>query len=196
MIIHSSEFIKSCTNYKDKPQNGFPEFAFIGRSNVGKSSLINMLVNRKGLAKTSTKPGKTQTMNYFLINDKWFLVDLPGYGFAKVSQDTRQKWTKMINDYVIKDEKVYCVFILIDSRLPLQQSDMDFMVLLGQKGVPFAVVSTKCDKADSKELGKHLRDLTDFFKQYWQSKPIHILSSAEQKKGKDEILSIIENALK
>lgn len=196
MVIHSSEFIKSCTSYKDKPKNGLPEFAFIGRSNVGKSSLINMLINRKNLARTSTKPGKTQTMHYFLINNQWFLVDLPGYGFAHVSHNIRRKWEKMIYDYVLNDQQVYCVFILIDSRLLLQQSDVDFMMLLGQKGVPFVVISTKSDKASVKELKKHLQNLNDFFKQYWDPKPIHIISSAKQKKGRNEILSVIENALK
>ena len=131
MIICSATYVKSCTSYKNKPTGNQPEFAFIGRSNVGKSSLINMLVNRKALARTSNKPGKTQTLNYYLINEQWYLVDLPGYGFAKVSQTQREQWDTMLKEYIVGSDKLYAVFMLIDSRIPLQQSDMDFYAFYG-----------------------------------------------------------------
>ncbi|NSW44778.1 MAG: YihA family ribosome biogenesis GTP-binding protein [Bacteroidales bacterium] len=195
MIIRSAEYIKSCTSYKNKPTGNKPEFAFIGRSNVGKSTLINMLVNRKSLARTSNKPGKTQTLNYYLINEQWYLVDLPGYGFAKVSYEQRQKWDTMIKEYIVKNHSLYGVFMLVDSRIPLQQSDMEFMLFMGEQQVPFVVVSTKCDKISLKEISKHNKELNVFFDTYWEEHPIHILSSSEEKKGREEILNIIENAL-
>lgn len=195
MIIRSAVYVKSCTSYKNKPDGNQPEFAFIGRSNVGKSSLINMLVNRKALARTSNKPGKTQTLNYYLINEQWYLVDLPGYGFAKVSQVHREQWDTMIKEYAIYSEKLYAVFMLIDSRIPLQQSDKDFMLFMGQKQVPFIVVSTKCDKINQLAISKHTKELNTFLDLYWESRPQHIISSSEEKKGRDEILSIIEKAL-
>ncbi len=195
MQIRSTEYIKSCTSYKDKPKGHYPEFAFIGRSNVGKSSLINMLVNRKNLAKTSSRPGKTQTLNYFLINKQWYLVDLPGYGFAKVSLEIRKKWEKIIRDYILNDILLINVFMLIDARLPLQQSDMDFMLFLGQYKIPFVILSTKTDKAKTQELGEHLNSLYSFIDSYWETRPIHILTSAREKRGRNEILNIIEQAL-
>jgi len=195
MVIRSAEYIKSCTSYKNKPQGNNPEFAFIGRSNVGKSSLINMLVNRKSLARTSNKPGKTQTLNYYLINEQWYLVDLPGYGFAKVSYEQRLKWDTMIKEYIIKSHTLYGVFMLVDSRIPLQQSDIDFMFFMGEHQIPFVVVSTKCDKISLKAISKHTKELNTFFDAYWESRPMHIISSSEEKKGREEILNIIENAL-
>ncbi|MGQ9846427.1 MAG: ribosome biogenesis GTP-binding protein YihA/YsxC [Bacteroidales bacterium] len=195
MIIRSATYVKSCVSYKDKPTGNNPEFAFIGRSNVGKSSLINMLVNRKDLAHTSNKPGKTQTINYYLINNRWYLVDLPGYGFAKVSQAKREHWDTMIKEYVIYNEQLYAVFILVDSRIPLQQSDMEFMLFMGKNQVPFIVVSTKCDKINQQTISKHIKELNSFFDQYWEEKPQHIISSSKKKQGRDSILNIIEKAL-
>ncbi|HOU97802.1 MAG TPA: ribosome biogenesis GTP-binding protein YihA/YsxC [Bacteroidales bacterium] len=195
MIIRSATYVKSCTSYKNKPTGNQPEFAFIGRSNVGKSSLINMLVNRKALARTSNKPGKTQTLNYYLINEQWYLVDLPGYGFAKVSQTQREQWDTMLKEYIVGSDKLYAVFMLIDSRIPLQQSDMDFMLFMGKNQVPFIIVSTKCDKINLRAVSKHTKELNNFLDEYWESRPQHIISSSEEKKGRNEILSIIENAL-
>lgn len=195
MIIRSATYVKSCVSYKNKPAGNNPEFAFIGRSNVGKSSLINMLVNRKSLARTSNKPGKTQTINYYLINELWYLVDLPGYGFAKVSQANRERWDTMIKEYVVFNQQLYAVFMLVDSRIPLQKSDMEFMLFMGKHQVPFIVVSTKCDKINQLTVSKHTKELNSFFDKYWDERPLHIISSSEEKQGRDAILYSIEKAL-
>lgn len=195
MIIRSATYVKSCVSYKNKPSCNNPEFAFIGRSNVGKSSLINMLVNRKNLARTSNKPGKTKTINYYLINELWYLVDLPGYGFAKVSQANREHWNTMIKEYVVFSKQLYAVFMLVDSRIPLQKSDIEFMLFMGKQQVPFIVVSTKCDKINQHTVSMHTKELNSFFDEYWEERPQHIISSSAEKRGRDAILNIIEKAL-
>jgi GTP-binding protein len=196
MIIRSATYIKSCTDIKDCPVTNLPEYAFVGRSNVGKSSLINMLVNRKDLALTSSKPGKTKTLNHFLINEKWYLVDLPGLGFAHVSHRQREEWTKMMNEYLSKRDNLMCVFVLIDARIPLQEIDMNFMVYLGENGIPFVAVSTKSDKVKVFKLQKHLGEIQSFFDMYWEERPQHIVSSVPEKKGRDEILKLIDETNK
>ncbi len=196
MVIRTAEYVKSCTSLKDCPKPTLPEYAFIGRSNVGKSSLINMLLNRKSLSKTSSKPGKTRTINHFIVNNEWYLVDLPGFGFAKVSQELRQQWDKMILEYILKRENLACVFMLIDSRIPLQEKDKNFMLVLGKNAVPFVIVSTKTDQVKLQDLHQHKQELYKFIDTYWEERPQHILSSSVEKKGREEILSIIEEANK
>ncbi len=196
MIIRSAEYKSSCTKLKDCPSHKLPEYAFVGRSNVGKSSLINMLLNRKALTKISSKPGKTRTINYFLVNNEWFLVDMPGFGFAKVSQELRKQWDKMILEYLLNRKNLSCVFMLIDSRIPLQQKDKDFMLLLGRQQIPFVIVSTKMDQVKLADLHRHQQELHNFIDTYWEERPKHILSSSKEKKGREEILSIIEAANK
>ena len=146
MEIKKAAFVVSNSDYRKCPSDGLPEFAFIGRSNVGKSSLINMLTGVKGLAKTSVKPGKTQLINHFLINGDWYLVDLPGYGYARTSKTSREKWQKMIVDYLLKRESLVNVFVLVDSRIPPQKIDLEFIDFLGRNGVPLSIVFTKIDK--------------------------------------------------
>ena len=157
MRITSAEFVISNQDVKKCPSTGLPEYAFIGRSNVGKSSLINMLTGRKKLAKTSSTPGKTQLINHFLIDEQWYLVDLPGYGYAKVSKKERSKWEKFIQDYLLNRENLVCVFVLLDSRIEAQKIDLEFMEWCGEKGVPFAMVFTKTDKLPSHKLNKNLK---------------------------------------
>ena len=152
MKIAEAKFVASCSSVADKPKLSLPEFAFIGRSNVGKSSLINFLTGRKGLAHTSAKPGKTLSINHFIINDSWYLVDLPGYGYARVSKETREKIEKMIDGYVLTSPDMMVLFVLLDSRHDLLRNDLDFLLKLGEEGVPFAVVFTKCDKLGSGAL--------------------------------------------
>ena len=173
------------------PKDDRPEYAFIGRSNVGKSSLINSLVGRKELAKVSKKPGKTQTLNYFLVNEQWYLVDLPGYGYAKVSQTQRASWLKMIETYLLKRETLQCAFVLIDSNIPLQKNDVQFMNWLGEKQVPFAIVYTKCDRSSKNNLEKNLSAIRTELGKYWNELPTQFLSSAEKGMGQEEILGFI-----
>lgn len=194
MVIHSAEYVKSSVSLNDCPKSTLPEYAFIGRSNVGKSSLINMLLNRKALSKVSSKPGKTRTINHFLVNKQWYLVDLPGFGFAKVSQEIRQQWDKMILEYLLMRNNLACVFMLIDSRIPLQEKDMNFMRWLGQHQIPFVVISTKIDLCKLQQLDTHKNQLYHFFDTYWESRPQHILTSSKEKKGREEILKLIEQA--
>ncbi len=196
MIIRSANYVKSCVGFKDCPKQNLPEYAFIGRSNVGKSSLINMILNRKDLSKTSSKPGKTKTINYFLINNSWYLVDLPGFGFAKVSKETRQKWDNMIVEYILNRKSLACVFMLIDSRVPLQDKDKNFMLFLGKNFIPFVIVSTKTDKTNLRLLDNHKNDLYKFLDFYWESRPQHILTSTIEKRGREEILTLIEDSNK
>lgn len=192
MIIRSAKFIISNTEVKKCPKPDKPEFAFIGRSNVGKSSLINMLAGNKSLAKTSSKPGKTQLINHFIINDEWYLVDLPGYGYAGVSKEKRRDFEGFISEYLTKRENLICVFVLIDSRLPLQQIDREFMVWLGEHEIPFAIVFTKIDKLTKNELNKNLQQFERAFKTDWEYLPDTFLSSAANNLGKEEILGFIE----
>ncbi|HLR37152.1 MAG TPA: ribosome biogenesis GTP-binding protein YihA/YsxC, partial [Chitinophagaceae bacterium] len=168
------------------------EYAFIGRSNVGKSSLINMLTSRKKLAHVSNSPGKTQTINYFRINKKWNLVDLPGYGFAKVSQKQRAKWKKMIANYIKNRENLITLFVLIDSRHKPQKSDLDFIEQLGEWDIPFAIVFTKTDKSKQRFIQKNVKSFFEEMKKRWEFLPIYFMTSAVKGRGKEEILDYIE----
>jgi GTP-binding protein len=192
MLIKSAKFLVSSSNHKQCPQPDFPEYAFIGRSNVGKSSLINMLVKVHGLAKTSATPGKTQLINHFIINESWYLVDLPGYGYAKVSKDQKEKFSALIEGYIANRENLRCIFVLIDCRLEPQTNDMDFMRWLGENGLPFVIIFTKTDKLSAPQLQKNLKHYQAVMKQYWTEMPKYYISSAEKKQGREEILSLID----
>ncbi|MCF8296390.1 MAG: ribosome biogenesis GTP-binding protein YihA/YsxC [Saprospiraceae bacterium] len=192
MIIKNAEFIISSPDVKKCPKPKFPEYAFIGRSNVGKSSLINMLVDIKNLAKISGTPGKTQLINYFEINHQWFLVDLPGYGFAKISKSIREKFEKMINDFLIKRPNLLNTFVLIDARLEPQANDTKFITWCGANGLPFTIVFTKADKLSKKELSDNIAAYEKHLLESWEELPQMIISSAKTGLGKDEILDFIE----
>ncbi|MFN0047505.1 MAG: ribosome biogenesis GTP-binding protein YihA/YsxC [Cytophagales bacterium] len=191
MLINSADFITSNTNFEKCPPPIKPEYDFIGRSNVGKSSLINCLVQKKDLAKTSAKPGKTQTINHFLINEKWYIVDLPGFGYASVSKTKKASFSIMIEDYLLKRENLMCVFVLIDSRLEPQAIDLDFIDWLGRKGIAFVISFTKVDKKGMVLAQKTI----DFYKQTlmqtWEELPQIFITSAEKGLGRDEILAFI-----
>lgn len=193
MQIKKAKFLISNTDYKKCPEANLPEYAFIGRSNVGKSSLINMLTNIKDLAKTSSKPGKTQLINHFDINDKeWYLVDLPGYGYAKTSKENKEKWQKMIEQYLLNRENLYCVFVLIDTRLEPQAIDIRFMAWLGEKQIPFCIVGTKADKVSAAVVGKNTAALKNELLKSFEFVPQIFITSAENKTGKEEILNFID----
>ncbi len=194
MIIQSANFVKSSANYLQCPPMDKPEYAFIGRSNVGKSSLINAITNNRKLAKTSGTPGKTQLINHFLINEDWFLVDLPGYGYARISKVIREKWEKMIMDYLFKRLNLMNTFILVDSRHEPQKNDMELFQNYGANQLPFTIVFTKTDKLNKNQLSKNISAYKkELFKQ-WEELPPMILSSAVDKKGIDEILDSIDNS--
>lgn len=192
MVIHSAVYVISSPDYTQCPKPDRPEYAFIGRSNVGKSSLINMLVNNDKLAKTSGTPGKTQLINHFNIDNKWYIVDLPGYGFAKVSLASRKKWEKMIEDYLRKRENLVTVFILIDSRHSPQKNDLEFVNRLGEWQIPFCIVFTKADKENQRTVSKNVKDFLDKMRTTWQFLPQHFVTSTIKKMGRDKILSLIE----
>ena len=192
MKIKTAEFVISNTKLSLCPKPDRAEYAFIGRSNVGKSSLINYITDNKKLAKTSGRPGKTQLINHFMINDEWYLVDLPGYGYAKTSKSNRTKWEQFIADYILKRENLLNLFVLIDARLPPQQIDLDFMEWLGIKGVPFSIVFTKIDKLTSGALNKNLLAYKKEMLKYWEEMPKSFTSSATGKMGKEGILNYIE----
>jgi GTP-binding protein len=196
MKITKAEFISSYADVRKCPAPDKAEFAFIGRSNVGKSSLINMLTQTKDLAKTSSKPGKTQTINHFLINESWYLVDLPGYGYASVSKTLREGFGQMIEDYVQKRENLSCIFILIDSRLEPQKNDLSFINWVGSKGVPLAIVFTKVDKLKLNELQRNIQQFKKAVLADWEELPPMLVTSAEKKTGRDEVLDFINDALK
>jgi len=183
MIIKSAEFVVSNTNPALCPESELPEFAFIGRSNVGKSSLINMLTGVKDLAKTSSSPGKTQLINHFIINEEWFLVDLPGYGYAKAMRSQRERWLSFIKTYMNKRENLYCVMVLIDSRLKPQANDLEFMEWLALNGIPFVMVFTKTDKLSKTQLSKNIEGYKKEMLNYWEELPQIFVSSAEKGKG-------------
>tara|TARA_R110002050_G_scaffold99409_6_gene206097 strand:+ start:6386 stop:6991 length:606 start_codon:yes stop_codon:yes gene_type:complete len=191
MEITSAEFLLSNTDITKCPQDGKNEYAFIGRSNVGKSSLINKLVGKKNLAHTSGKPGKTQLINHFTINDSWYLVDLPGYGYAKVSKTSRSKFQKMIEDYILERPTLINLFVLIDSRHEPQKIDLEFMEWLGESGIPFSMVFTKIDKLKSNQLNKNLKIYNTKMLETWAELPMQFSTSAESGAGKAEILSYI-----
>lgn len=192
MIIKSAEFIISNTDYRQCPQDGKPEYAFIGRSNVGKSSLINLLTNRKGLAMTSSTPGKTLLINHFLINDEWYLVDLPGYGYARRGKEGREKIRKIIEDYILGREAMANLFVLVDSRHEPQQIDLEFMEWLGENGVPFAIVFTKVDKLGSGRLQMNMDAYKEKLLETWEELPPLFVTSAEKGQGREELLHYIE----
>ena len=196
MIIKSAEFIKSSTKLSQCPEPDLPEYAFLGRSNVGKSSLINMLAGRSKLAKTSSTPGKTQTINHFLINKEWYIADLPGYGYAKVSKTMRDDWKKMIDSYVLNRKNLMTLFLLIDSRHDPIESDIEFMNYLGLKYVPFARVFTKADKVKKLGLEKIVENHNTRLLDSWEELPTLIITSAEDKRGRDELLDYIEKSLR
>jgi GTP-binding protein len=191
MLITSAEYIVSSPDYTKCPPPDKPEYAFIGRSNVGKSSLINMLCNNQKLAKTSGTPGKTQLINHFLINKQWFIVDLPGYGFAKVSQSARRRWEQMIENYLRKRDNLVNVFVLIDSRHQPQKIDLEFVNQLGRWDVPFCLVFTKADKETQRTVSMNVKAFLNKMKETWQFLPRHFVTSAEKKMGRDEILQFI-----
>lgn len=193
MIIKTAKFLISNTNLELCPKPNLPEYAFIGRSNVGKSSLINMLTNHKKLAKISTKPGKTRLINHFLINEEWYLVDLPGYGYAKVSKTDRKNWKIFINKYIQNRQNLVCLFVLIDSRIEPQKIDLEFMEWLGIKKFPFAMVFTKSDKLSSSKIDSNVAHYKNKMLKSWEVMPQYFVSSAIKKTGKKEILEYIEN---
>ena len=192
MEIKTATFVVSNSDYRKCPDTGLPEYAFIGRSNVGKSSLINMLTQTKGLAKTSVKPGKTQLINHFLINKQWYLVDLPGYGYARTSKVAREKWQKMISDYMLYRQSLINVFVLVDSRIPPQQIDIDFINFLGTNGIPLSIVYTKTDKQKQHEIAMTVNALKNILTQTWEELPEIILTSSVTRSGRDKILNRIE----
>jgi len=195
MKIITAEFISSHADVSLCPPPDKPEFAFIGRSNVGKSSLINMLTNSKKLAKTSVTPGKTQTINHFLINSSWYLVDLPGYGYASVSKSTRAGFGKMIENYALKRENLRGLFVLLDSRLPPQAIDLDFIEWAGSNNLPLALLFTKIDKLKLNELQKNMKQYENKLLSRWEELPTIILTSSEKKNGKEEVLALIEDLI-
>ena len=192
MVITSAEFVISNSRVEKCPTTGLPEYAFIGRSNVGKSSLINMLTGRKGLAMTSQKPGKTQLINHFLINRDWYLVDLPGYGYARLSRDGRDGLRRMIEDYILERTELVCLCVLLDSRLEPQRIDLEFIEWLGEEGIPFALVFTKADKLSRGKLAANIAAYKERLLQQWEELPPLFITSAEARMGRDELLSYID----
>ncbi|HLP55750.1 MAG TPA: ribosome biogenesis GTP-binding protein YihA/YsxC [Fluviicola sp.] len=191
MIIKDARFVVSNTDITKCPEDGKPEYAFIGRSNVGKSSLINMLTDRKGLAKTSGTPGKTQLINHFLINNEWYLVDLPGYGYARTSRSNRSKWEKFISEYLSKRETLINIFVLLDSRLEPQKIDLEFMTWCAEEQLPFSMVFTKIDKLSSSALQKNLAAYKKEMLKLWAEMPPVFTTSAESKFGREKLLNYI-----
>jgi len=195
MIIRSASFVTSSAKIGQLPAPDYPEYAFIGRSNVGKSSLINMLVSRKGLAKISGSPGKTQTINHFIINDSWYLVDLPGYGYARVSQRMREQWDKLFKSYITLRENLILLFVLIDARHEPMSSDLAFMEKLALNGVPFARVFTKTDKLSAAEAAKNRAEHDRIMLRSWESLPPTFVTSAPKGIGRDELLDYINETM-
>ena len=192
MIIKDAHFVSSNTKFDKLPKDNIPEYAFIGRSNVGKSSLINALVQRRGLAKTSSTPGKTIAINHFMVNDSWYLVDLPGYGYAQRSKKAREEWRLMLANYIRRRRNLICTFVLVDSRIEPQNSDIGFMEWLGENQVPFCIVFTKADKLKKMELEKNVEAYKQRLLQDWEELPLVFVTSSESKMGRDEILDYIE----
>ena len=196
MKIKTAEFVMSNSNVINAPKDRIPEYAFIGRSNVGKSSLINMLMERKDLAKTSGKPGKTQLINHFKINDEWFLVDLPGYGYAQISKKKRVIFQYFIENYFKEREQLVCTFVLIDSRHDPQQIDLDFMQFLGENQIPFCLVFTKSDKLGSSKLNKQITSYKKKLLNTWETLPMTFLTSSINNLGRKEFLDFIDGVNK
>ena len=193
MEIKSAEFVISNTNVKKCPTGDLPEYAFIGRSNVGKSSLINMLTGKKGLAMTSATPGKTMLINHFLINKSWYIVDLPGYGYARRGQKGKSQIQRIIEDYILEREQMTNLFVLIDSRLDPQVIDIEFMGWLGEHGIPFSIVFTKGDKLKGGRLNSNIQQYLKKLKEQWEELPPYFVTSSENRMGKKEILDYIES---
>ena len=192
MHIKSAKFVISNTDVRKCPEGNLPEYAFIGRSNVGKSSLINMLTNHKGLAMTSSTPGKTLLINHFLINEEWYLVDLPGYGFAQRGMAQREQLRQIIENYILGREQLVCLFVLIDCRHPAQKIDLEFMEWLGENGVPFTIIFTKTDKIGRGRLKENIKAYQEAMLGTWEELPPMMCSSSENKEGREEILDYIE----
>ena len=195
-MIKNAKFIISSTDYKKCPQPSLPEYAFIGRSNVGKSSLINSIVNQKNLAKVSSKPGKTQLINHFLINDKWYLVDLPGFGYAKISKTKRQEFQKMTRNYLSYRENLMCLFVLIDLRLKPQIIDQNFMQWLAIAKIPFKIVFTKSDKVNKNSVTKNIKKYKEYMLKEWEEIPDIFVTSSLKKTGLIEIENFINQTNK
>ena len=193
MKIKSAVFVMSNTDVSKAPRDRIPEYAFIGRSNVGKSSLINMLVGQKGLAKTSGRPGKTQLINHFKINDQWFLVDLPGYGYAQVSKKKRATFQRFIEQYFLEREQLVCTFVLVDSRHDPQKIDLEFMQFLGERQIPFCIVFTKVDKLGISKLNKQIVSYKKKLLETWEDVPTSFITSSTHGSGRDEFLEFIHN---
>ena len=196
MNIKKAEFVISNTDPEKCPQNGLPEYAFIGRSNVGKSSLINMLTGRKGLAMTSSTPGKTQLINHFIINDEWYLVDLPGYGYAQRGKKGREKIRSIIDAYLDEREDMNCLFVLLDCRLEPQKIDLDFITQLGEKEIPFVIIFTKIDKISQSKLLENVNNYKAKLLETWEELPPIFCTSSESRKGKEDVLDYIESTNK
>ncbi len=192
MQINSAEFVISNTDVRKCPGGQLPEYAFIGRSNVGKSSLINMLTGRKGLAMTSATPGKTMLINHFLINKNWYIVDLPGYGFARRGQKGKDQIQRIIQSYILQRAQMTCLFVLIDSRHEPQNIDLEFIEWLGENGVPFALVFTKADKMKPGQLRENIERYQLKLQEQWEELPPHFITSSEERRGREELLTYIE----
>ena len=195
MQITRAEFKCSSEKISQVPKDSLKDIAFIGRSNVGKSSLVNMITGVNSLAKVSGTPGKTKLINHFLINDSWYLVDLPGYGYARVSKSTRGEFSKLITDYVLKCEKMHYLFVLVDSRLEPQKIDLRFIELLGENGIPFGIIFTKADKLSQAQLNRNVKNYKQTLSEQWEELPPMFISSSEKGTGREEIISFIEEYL-
>ena len=194
-MINKAVFKCSSEKISQVPKDNLPDIAFIGRSNVGKSSLINMLTKHKGLAKVSATPGKTRLINHFTINDSWYLVDLPGYGYARTGKSTRGAFAKIITDYVFKCEKMHFLFVLVDSRLEPQKIDLRFIELLGGNGIPFGIIFTKADKLSQAQLNRNVKAYKQHLEEQWEELPPMFISSSEKGTGREEIITFIEEAI-
>lgn len=195
MNINKSEYVVSNPDYSKCPQTNQPEFAFIGRSNVGKSSLINMLTNHNGLAKTSQTPGKTLLINHFRINDSWWIVDLPGYGFANVGKAGTEKLKRLINGYILHRQEMTCLFVLIDSRHAPMKVDLDFITMLGENGIPFAIVFTKLDKISNRQWQMNFKAYKERLSEDWEELPPMFATSSSKGIGREEVLDFIEKTI-
>ncbi|MBR4964465.1 MAG: YihA family ribosome biogenesis GTP-binding protein [Alistipes sp.] len=194
-ITIKAKFKCSSEKISQVPKDELKDIAFIGRSNVGKSSLVNMLTNNNGLAKVSGTPGKTKLINHFLIDNSWYLVDLPGYGYARVSKSTRGEFSKLIMDYVLKCEKMHFLFVLVDSRLEPQKIDLRFIEMLGENGIPFGIIFTKADKLSQAQRNRNIKSYKEILGEQWEELPPMFVSSSEKGTGREEILSFIQECL-
>ncbi len=193
MLIKSAEFVMSNSDVAKCPKDRFPEYAFIGRSNVGKSSLINMLMQRKSLAKTSGRPGKTQLINHFIVNKKWYLVDLPGYGYARVSKSVKKTFQKFITNYFSKREQLVLAFVLVDCRHEPQPIDLEFMQWMGENQIPFSIIFTKADKLKPNALSRNIEAYTQKMLETWEEMPPYFVTSASKSTGRDDVLNYIDS---